>query len=275
MDLTEQSLYTPCGTIRYWVSRAGEKRPWLIFLPGLTADHTLFERQITAFCSAYNCLVWDPPAHGASRPFALKFSMEDMAQYLRAILQKQAIERPVLVGQSMGGYLAQVYMALYPAGAGGFISVDSCPLNRSYFTRAELALLKHTKWMYLSIPWKWLIAWGSRGTAQSEYGRALMRRMMQSYQKTEYCLLADHGYRIVAEAVETGRDYRPPCPVLLLCGEKDAAGSARRYNKCWTAREGHPLVWVPGAGHNSNTDAPEFVNSQIQNFCQTLFGAAE
>lgn len=273
MELQEQSLATPLGKVHYWVGRAGNERPWLIFLPGLTADHTLFDRQLSAFGPDYNCLVWDPPAHGASRPFALKFSMEDMAGYLHAILQKEGVERPVLVGQSMGGYLAQVYMSLYPAAASGFVSVDSCPLSRCYFTRAELALLKRTKGMYLSIPWNMLIAWGSRGTAQSEYGRALMRRMMQSYQKTEYCLLADHGYRILAEAVETGKDYRPLCPVLLLCGEKDAAGSARRYNKAWTKREGWPLVWVPGAGHNSNTDAPEFVNSQIQSFCQTLFGA--
>lgn len=275
MQPAEQTLATPSGTLHYWVSRAESGRPWLVFLPGLTADHTLFEKQMEAFGPAYNCLVWDPPAHGASRPFALTFSMEQMAEYLYTILQKEVWQaepcaRLVLVGQSMGGYLAQVYLTLHPQGVSGFVSVDSCSLGRSYFTWAELALLKRTKWMYLSIPWRWLIGWGSRGTAQTQYGQALMRRMMQSYQKTEYCLLADHGYRIVAQAVEAGKDYRPPCPVLLLCGEKDAAGSARRYNKCWTAKEGHPLVWVPGAGHNSNTDEPELVNREIDQFVSSL-----
>jgi len=37
------------GEIVYWVDRAGADRPWLVFLPGLTADHRLFARQMAAF----------------------------------------------------------------------------------------------------------------------------------------------------------------------------------------------------------------------------------
>lgn len=39
----------------------------------------------------------------------------------------EAITRPVLVGQSMGGYVAQAFMSLFPDVAKGFASVDSCP----------------------------------------------------------------------------------------------------------------------------------------------------
>ena len=100
--------------------------------------------------------------------------------------------------------------------------------------------------------------------------RAQMLRMMSSYEKEEYCALAAHGYRMLAEAVEMERDYHISCPALLLCGEKDAAGSAKRYNRQWTKREGIPLVWVKGAGHNSNTDDIEFVNAQIGQFVQGI-----
>ena len=95
-----------------------------------------------------------------------------------------------------------------------------------------------------------------KGTATSEYGRALMKYFMESYEKREYCALADHGFRIVAEAVEAGRTYDIQCQALLICGEKDGAGSAKRYNRAWNRQDGLPLVWAPGAGHNSNTDAP-------------------
>ena len=54
--------------------------------------------------------------------------------------------------------------------------------------------------------------------------------------------------------------------VLLLCGERDQAGFTRRYNRNWEKRTGIPVLWVPGAGHNSNTDAPEFVNDAIKHF---------
>lgn len=42
------------------------------------------------------------------------------------------------------------------------------------------------------------------------------------------------------------------------------AGSAKRYNTEWTKRTGIPLFWVPNAGHNSNTDQSELVNTLIE-----------
>lgn len=267
-------LTTDLGVVHYWVTDppGSAERPWLVFLPGLTADHRLFAKQIADFGRDYRCLVWDAPAHGASRPFALRFTMADMADYLHRIFERESIERPVLIGQSLGGYLSQAYMAQYPDSAAGFISVDSCSLKRCYYTDWELYLLKRTKAMYLSIPWRLLRVWGSSGCAETPYGQALMFKMMQDYEKEEYCALADHGYRIFAEAVENenGVDYELHCPTLLLCGEKDAAGSAKDYNRRWTAQDKLPLIWVPGAGHNSNTDQPDFVNRAIREFVEKL-----
>ena len=68
-------------------------------------------------------------------------------------------------------------------------------------------MLKHTKWMYRSIPWKMLLKFGTEGTSETKYGRKLMVRMMLSYGKKEYCDLADHGFRIFAQAVEKKLPY--------------------------------------------------------------------
>ena len=270
IDTKEKTLETAYGTIHYWTVFSNGSKPWLIFLPGLTADHHLFDQQLEALSKKYNCLTWDAPAHGASRPFKLQFSMNDMAQYLHLILEKEEVAGPILIGQSMGGYLSQVYMDMFPDSVAGFISVDSCSLKRKYYTGWELALLKHTKWMYMSIPWKLLIAWGSKGTAQSAYGRQLMKQTMESYEKVEYCELADHGYRILVESIEAGHPYNLKCPVLLLCGKKDGAGSAKRYNRQWTKQDSHPLIWLENAGHNSNTDVPQRVNQLIDDFVMKI-----
>lgn len=257
---------TPMGAIRYWLTPIKPNRPWLVFLPGLTADHHLFDKQAQALSPRFNCLLWDAPAHGASRPFALGFTMGSLTGWLHAILEKEEIRRPVLVGQSMGGCIAQAYAKEYPREVRGIVTVDAPPLGRRYYTGAELWLLKHTKWMYRSIPWKPLQKWGITGTAVSPYGRELMARTMAAYHRKEYCALATHGYKLLAQAVEEYGDAALPCPALLLCGEKDMAGSCKRYDKAWAKATGLPLVWVPGAGHNSNTDAPDFVNRQIEAF---------
>lgn len=265
-----QEFSTDGGVVRYWISCGCAKAPQLVFLPGLTADHRLFDRQIEHFESRASCLVWDPPSHGSSRPFKLGWSMADLARLLHAILQREGITHPVLIGQSMGGYVAQAYLDLYPGEAAGFISIDSCPLQRTYYTAAELWALKHTRAIYQSIPWKILLDIGSRGCATSSYGRELMRRMMSDYSKQEYIDLAVCGYQALAEAVLADRPYRIDCPALLICGDRDAAGSAKRYNRAWERRAGFPMRWIEGAGHNSNTDAPEYVNRLIGQFVDKL-----
>ena len=150
--MEERSYSTPQGTIRYWISRENPGKPWLVFLPGLTADHTLFEKQLEFFCSRCNCFVWDAPGHGLSRPFTLAFTMRDLAAYLHGIFDAEKISSPVLIGQSLGGYMSQVYMDRYPGEVSGFVSVDSCSMSRKYYTAWELALLRKTRGMYMSIP---------------------------------------------------------------------------------------------------------------------------
>lgn len=262
-----RSHRTGSGEVRYWVdASAGTDAPWLVFLPGLTADHTLFDAQMEHFSGKANCLVWDAPAHGASRPYPLDFSMDGLARILRSILDSEGVVRPVLIGQSLGGYIAQAFIDLFPGEAAGFIAIDSAPLKRRYYPVWELALLRHTEGMYRSIPWKLLKSWAGYGVGRTERARAGMRAFMDSYSKREYCALAAHGYRILADAIEAGRAYDIDCPALLLCGEKDQAGDVRAFNRKWTAGEGIELVWVPAAGHNANVDAPVFVNSRIERF---------
>lgn len=272
MNAIKKKHRTADGEIYYWVQKAEEDAPWLVFLPGLTVDHTLFDRQMEWFSGRWNCLTWDAPGHGRSRPFALNYSLQDKARFLHDILEAERITAPILVGQSMGGYVSQAYMDLYPNSVSGFVSVDSCPISRKYYTSWELALLKKTKGMYMCIPWKLVLKWSIEGTAVTEYGRELMRKTWAVYEKEEYCSLAGHGFRILAEAVEARPEYLITCPVLLLCGEKDQVGYMKRYNHQWTKQDGYPLVWLKDAGHNSNTDVPEEVNRLIEGFVREIKG---
>ena len=44
--MEERTYQTRCGTIHYWVSVSNPDAITLVFLPGLTADHRLFDKQI-------------------------------------------------------------------------------------------------------------------------------------------------------------------------------------------------------------------------------------
>ncbi len=151
--LTEKTYHTAMGDIHYWTNTLDTPAPALVFLPGLTADHRLFRPQIEHFCGQSRILVWDAPGHHRSRPFALRFSLMDKAAWLHDILCREGIARPVLVGQSMGGYVAQCYMQQFPGEVAGFIAIDSAPLQRHYTSWWEIALLRRCEWMYRLFPW--------------------------------------------------------------------------------------------------------------------------
>lgn len=284
---------TRSGDIAYYVSRATEAAPWIVFLPGLTTDHRLFAPQPASLSDEFNLIAWDAPRHGASRPFSGTFRLDDAAKWLKEIIDKEtsiapgqptadatlnaapiavdARPRIILAGQSLGAYIAQVYLELFPDQIGGFVSIDSTPLKRAYYKNWELTALKRTYWMYRVIPSRLLLAaWGARGCAETETGREYMRSIIQSYGKLEYCALADEGFRALATAVEAERACDIACPALILCEEKDKAGSTKRYSEQWAARESLPIIWIPRAGHNSTLDAPEFVTEAIRNFMRSI-----
>lgn len=80
------------------------------------------------------------------------------------------------------------------------------------------------------------------------------QKVKQLQTTIRYAKLTGHGYKMLAEAMEAALPYEIKCPALLICGEKDHAGSCIRYNKAWHNKTGIPIEWIKGTGHNSNTD---------------------
>ena len=270
--MKEKTYHTRCGMIHYWASVSNPDAITLVFLPGLTADHRLFDKQIQYFENKHNVVVWDAPAHASSWPFRFDFDLFDKAKWLNDILNQEKVTKPVIVGQSMGGYVGQAYAQLYPNRLTGFVSVDSATLQRNYVTAVELWLLKRMGPVYAHYPWKLLLKSGTEGAATSDYGRNLMREMMLVYDgdQKRYAQIAGHGFRILAEAIEKNLPYELKCPSLLICGTQDHAGSCIRYNKAWHQKSKIPLKWIEKAGHNSNTDKPEQVNRLIEEFVANI-----
>ena len=125
---------------------------------------------------------------------------------------------------------------------------------------------------YAHYPWKLLLKSGTEGVAISNYGRNLMKEMMLVYDGNQhrYAQIAGHGFRILAEAMEKDLPYEIKCPSMLICGTKDHAGSCIRYNREWHRKMEIPLKRIEGAGHNSNTDKLEMINSLLEEFFSNI-----
>lgn len=96
--MNERTYSTPLGKIHYWVHLISPDGVTLVFLPGLTADHRLFDKQIVYFQGKYNVLVWDAPGHAASWPFAFDFDLMDKARWLDEFWSRRESQNPLSWG---------------------------------------------------------------------------------------------------------------------------------------------------------------------------------
>ncbi len=261
--MEEQILHTYKGNVFYWRSETWDAgKATIFFLHGLTADHSMFEGQISAFAADYNLLTWDTPAHGKSRPFA-NFDFGDTSEYIRSILDTNSVNQVILVGQSLGGFLAQSFIKRYPDRVKCFVSIDSTPYGFGYYSRSDIWILKQVEWMAQLCPFQWMKKAMAKQVSTTRRSYENMLQMLSPYNKRELCHLMGLGY---AGFLDDNCELKIPCPVLLILGEKDRTGKVAQYNKAWAGQTGYPLSIIKGAAHNVNVDKPDEVNACICDF---------
>ncbi len=259
-SMVEKSIHSDRGDVFYWISKT-ESVPTIFFLHGVTANHTLFEKQIEAFGDKYNIIVWDCPCHGKSRPYE-QFTYTNVATEIKNILDAENINEVILVGQSLGGMIAQYFISLYPDMVRGLIAIDSAPFG-DYYSKSDMFWLSQLEWMSRLFPNKLLRILMAKACGTTEYAQRKMIDMLSDYDKKELCHLLYIGE---AAFIQENKVIDIKCPIILIVGEKDRVGKVYSYNKEWTKRIGCDLHIIKGAGHNANEDCPDEVNEIIENF---------
>ena len=79
------------GVIHYWISHSTKSTgKTIVFTHGVTADHSMFKKQVEYFHKEHTLIVWDVPLHGLSRPYKA-FTYTNAANELNGILQAENI----------------------------------------------------------------------------------------------------------------------------------------------------------------------------------------
>ncbi len=95
MNLSQQ-------TINY--NLLGNDGPWIVFLHGFCEQQSLWD-QVLPSLSGYRILTLDLPGFGASKGFAFE-SLHQIGEQVQQLFNTLAISNPLIIGHSMGGYLA-------------------------------------------------------------------------------------------------------------------------------------------------------------------------
>lgn len=238
----------------------------LVFSHGAGADHVMFDAQREHLrAQGYRVVIWDMRGHGLSRPAGVRFTAEQAIADLRALIEHLALDRPVLVGQSLGGNLSQAVVRRHPDLARALIVIDST-WNTAPLSWKERLLVKAAAPSLSMIPAKRLPGMMAEASAMTESARADARRAFSQLSKKEFVQV----WRATVDLLDPAPSYRTPVPLCLIRGERDRTGNIAAAMPRWARAEGVEEVVIPGAGHISNRDDPHAVNAAIEAFLRTV-----
>jgi pimeloyl-ACP methyl ester carboxylesterase len=255
------------GITHYWIGRNKHtSAKCIVFTHGLTANHSMFEKQIEYFSSEYHIITWDVPLHGLSRPYH-NFSYEQTAKELYSILEAENITKAVLVGMSMGGYPSQIFADMFPEMVEGFVALDTTPFGLKYYSKSDLWWLKQVAPIAKCFPDAVLRKSMAKSVSKTKYSYNKMMDMLKPLTKAQIIEQMEIAYGTFAAE---NKDIVFSFPVLILLGDSDKTGKVRKYCKEWSKNTGYPLRIIKHAAHFSNGDNPEQVNYEIESFIQGL-----
>jgi pimeloyl-ACP methyl ester carboxylesterase len=265
------ALPRPGSTIRFADTGAdpGAGGPGLsvVLSHGAGVDHTMFDAQIPALRRAgYRVIAWDLRGHGASTLDAgTRFTADDALDDLAALLDHLRLDRPVLVGHSLGGNLSQALVRRDPGRAGGLVVVDSA-WNAGPLSRPERLALRLAAPMLSAIPASRLPGLMARASAVRPTAIARAETLFARMPKGRFLDV----WRATAALVDPQPGYRTPVPLGLVRGADDGTGNIAAATPRWAAAEGIDEHVIADAGHIVTLDAPDVVSRTLLALLATM-----
>jgi len=266
------------GIETYYVCR-GEGPP-VVFVHGMAMDHRMWDGQTTALSDEFTTVAYDVRGHGRTGGSdAALYSVDLFAADLDALLNALAMERPVLVGLSLGGCIAQAYAAAHPENVAGLVLADTFPPGplsvRARLLFSNLRVLARldriVRYKRLNRLQMWVGDKLSPGVAGEGAGERIQRLMESSptIPHEEFAKIA----RATAAFSTTPLDLSGViAPALLLYGER-VPGPLQDLARTVPARLGSTKVTVtevPNGGHASNVDNPAFFTEEVREFVRGI-----
>lgn len=236
--------------------------PAIVFLHGVGGAARAWTPQLTSFAAAgLHPVALDLPGYGARAP-ATSMDFEELAADIEATVDAHALDRPVLVGHSMGGMVTQTALRRRP---GGYRAAVLCCTSPAFgnptgefqkkFVADRLAPLEHGDTMQELAA---SIVDGIVGPNPDAAGRALAVETPTS----TYCA----AVRCLVTFDERANLPNIRVPVLCLAGEHDRNAPAAMMERMAAKIPGARYVCIAGAGHLPNLETPRAFDAAVLGF---------
>jgi pimeloyl-ACP methyl ester carboxylesterase len=234
--------------------------PPIVFLHGAVMTRSQWTLQVERFAAAgYRCISIDLPGHGALA--AHPFTLEAAADHVIDVIDREAGGRAVVVGLSLGGYVAMTVAGRSPDRVRGLVLAGSThepggPTRAAFWVVGTGLGVAPEPVLRAFMGWLWA----------RRYGRDLAAAIMA---KGYFARGGGTAIRVLSAGGFRDRLRAYGGPILIINGTLDLV---------FRLGEGNFVEGLPGvtrrrirrAAHLSNLDRPDDFSNAIEGFIQTL-----
>ena len=242
----------------------------IIFVHGFPYDHTMWQSQIDKLSEKYFCVAYDIRGLGESPAGDGQFTLESFVDDLEIILDVLKLDKPVLCGLSMGGYISLRALERMDDKFSAVILCDTrseADNNDGKLKRAAAVKRINTEGL----------APFAKDFITNCYGDIYKHNHKDEFEKrianssgfdpvgVKGSLLAMLGRNDTTEKLN-----KITIPTLVICGELDALTPPPVMQAMADKINNAEFVVIKDSGHMSPIENPDEVNKAIQRFLDKL-----
>lgn len=242
--------------------------PVILFLHGFPFNKNMWRPQLEALDDNITGIAVDIRGHGLSTAGHGFFSIDCFAKDLLAFIKKLNIEKAILCGISMGGYIALRAQELFPEYISGLILCDT-------HSKADNNLMKVKRFDSIQA----LLLHGRRpfamGFVQNVFGQKALREsssaidlIKSSIRRNNLNNICSTLLALASRTDTTDTLQHIDVPTLLIRGAEDKITAKADMQEMEKKIKNAIYIEINEAGHLPNLEAPDEFNKLVQNFIQ-------
>lgn len=242
----------------------------VVLLHGFLGSKEIWEKTITNLAKSYRVIAIDLPGHGGTANYGYAHSMELMAKCVKTVLDSLHLKKYVLIGHSMGGYVALAYADLFPEHLRGLCLYHSTSYPDSEEKRRDrlraIELVKANKTVYTRSTITNLFA--SKNLKYLKEEVAFAHKIAKQTSK-QGIIAALHGMRdrpsrhLIIGFVKY--------PVMMVIGELDNILPSDQLLEQSEMIENKTILYLEHDGHFGFLESPRQSNKALRKFLRKCF----
>jgi pimeloyl-ACP methyl ester carboxylesterase len=250
----------------------GGEGPPIVLVHGFTGNVRNWALNIPALRGRFRCVSFDLPGHGLSERPADQdsYALPQMAEVVWGAIQALGLQKPVLMGHSMGGMISE-YVALdHTEALRALVLVDTAAETIAIRDMDREKMVTAARSGGIEAAFELQLANTEPRVREDARFVALWRE--------QFLMTSADAYIGGALAMARRESLIPrlkglQLPALIICGENDLPflGPSRRMHE---AIPGSELAIIEGAGHSPTFETPEKFNAVLTAFLDRVAAAA-